>query len=204
MQQVGLSLSAANISHLYIMLINERDTRHERLLQVADEMMTAARTAPKGKGFDIIEVAVITGDTITYVSKAMLTYSQKTGLKFIIRDAENILHAEAIVLVGTKQKIHSLNCGYCGFDTCFEKMTHPDIPCALNTVDVGIAIGSACAVAADHRVDSRVMFSVGRVVQELNLLPGCSNIYGIPISSSSKNPFFDRISKTPNPNSTEK
>jgi len=71
------------------------------------------------------------------------------------------------------------------------------VPCALNTVDVGIAIGSACSVAADHRVDSRVMFSVGRVVQELDWMPGCSSIYGIPISCSSKNPFFDRISKTP-------
>jgi uncharacterized ferredoxin-like protein len=64
-------------------------------------------------------------------------------------------------------------------------------------VDVGIAIGSACSVAADHRVDSRVMFSVGRVAQVLDMMPGCNNIYGIPINCSSKSPFFDRISKTP-------
>jgi len=179
------------------MITNERDTRAERLLQVANEMMTAARTAPKGKGFDIIEVAMVTGETIKQLSDAMLEYSQKTGLKFITRDAENILHAEAIVLIGTKQQIHSLNCGYCGFQTCAEKQQFPEVPCSLNSVDVGIAIGSACSVATDHRVDTRVMFSVGRVVQELNYLPGCSNIYGIPISSSSKNPFFDRISKTP-------
>lgn len=179
------------------MLINERDTRRERLLQVADEMMTAARTAPKGKGFDIIEVALVTDETITQLSEAMLEYSKKTGLTFITRDAENILFAEAIVLIGTKQKTHSLNCGYCGFDTCAAKNEFPDIPCSLNTVDVGIAIGSACSVAADHRVDSRVMFSVGRVALELDMLPGCNNIYGIPISCSSKSPFFDRISKTP-------
>jgi len=179
------------------MLINERDTRHERLLQVANEMMTAARTAPKGKGFDIIEVALATGETIELLSKAMLKYSEKTGLKFIIRDAENILQSEAIILIGTKQKIHSLNCGYCGFETCAAKNEFPDVPCAINTVDVGIALGSACSVAADHRVDSRVMFSVGRVAQELDLMPGCSSIYGIPISCSSKSPFFDRISKTP-------
>jgi uncharacterized ferredoxin-like protein len=181
------------------MLINERDTRGERLLQVANEMMTAARTAPKGKGFDIIEVAMVTGETIGLLSKAMLEYSEKTGLKFILRDAENILHAEAIILIGTKQKIQSLNCGYCGFETCAEKNEFPDVPCAINTVDVGIALGSACSVAADHRVDCRVMFSVGRVAQELDLLPGCSSIYGIPISSTSKNPFFDRIPKTPPP-----
>ncbi|NDV45446.1 ferredoxin [Paludibacter sp. 221] len=179
------------------MLINERETRRERLLQVANDMITAARTAPKGKGFDIIEIAVVTDDTIDDLSKAMLQYSEITGLKFITRDAENILQAEAIVLIGTKEKVHGLNCGYCGFDTCVEKLQHADIPCALNTVDVGIAIGSACAAATDRRVDSRVMFSVGRVAKELGMMPGCSSIYGIPISCSSKNPFFDRRSKTP-------
>ncbi|HLP04153.1 MAG TPA: DUF2148 domain-containing protein [Paludibacter sp.] len=178
-------------------LINERSTRTERLLQVAREMMTAARTAPKGKGFDIIEVATITGKAIEEVSEAMLVYSEKSGLKFVTRDAENILQAEAIVLVGTRQQVHNLNCGYCGFPTCAAKSELPEVPCSINSVDVGIAIGSACAVAADRRVDSRVMFSVGRVVQELGWMPGCSNIYGIPISCLSKNPFFDRIPKTP-------
>ena len=179
------------------MLTNERDTRTERLLQVANEMMTAARTAPKGKGFDIIEVALVTGETIHELSDAMLGYSKKTGMKFVMRDAENILSAEAIILIGTVQKVHSLNCGYCGFATCAAKNEFPEVPCAINTVDVGIAIGSACSVAADHRVDCRVMFSAGKVAQELGYLPGCSSIYGIPISCSSKNPFFDRISKTP-------
>jgi len=179
------------------MLVNERDTRHERLLQVANAMMTAARTAPKGKGFDIIEVALVTGEDIKQLSDSMLQYSKKTGLQFITRDAENILHAEVILLIGTIHKIHSLNCGYCGFDTCADKNEFRDVPCSINTVDVGIAIGSACSVAADHRVDSRVMFSVGRVAQELGMMPGCSSIYGIPISCSSKSPFFDRLSKTP-------
>lgn len=104
------------------MLINERDTRHERILQVANEMMTAARTAPKGKGIDIIEVLMVTGETIVELSKAMLDYSVKTGMKFITRDANNILQADAVILIGTKQKTQNLNCGYCGFDTCAEKM----------------------------------------------------------------------------------
>lgn len=177
------------------MLINERTTRTERLLQVANEMMTAARTAPKGKGLDIIEVVTATGDTIEMLSKAMFEYASTSGLTFVERDAENILHAEAVVLIGTKGKMHNANCGYCGFDTCREKVKFPNVPCAINTLDVGIAIGSACSVAADHRVDSRVMFSVGRVVKELNLMPGCTSIYGIPISCTSKNPFFDRITK---------
>jgi uncharacterized ferredoxin-like protein len=178
-------------------LINERENRRERLLTVANAMMTAARTAPKGKGIDIIEVAMATDETIQQLSQAMIRYSEKSGLKFFLRDAENILQAEAIVLIGTKGRNQSLNCSYCGFETCAAKDEFPEVPCAVNTVDVGIAIGSACAVAADHRVDSRVMFSVGRAAIELGMLAGCTSVYGIPISSTSKNPFFDRVSKTP-------
>ena len=39
------------------MILNEKDSRHEQVLLVAQEMMLAARTAPKAKGMDIIEVA---------------------------------------------------------------------------------------------------------------------------------------------------
>ena len=130
------------------MQINERDTREERLARVAEEMMTAARTAPKAKGIDIIDVLAITGATIAGLSEAMLEYSARTGLKFIARDAENILQAGAIVLVGTRAQVQGLDCGYCGFPTCEAKGGAPDVPCAINTVDVGIAIGSACALAA--------------------------------------------------------
>lgn len=181
-----------------IMLLNERETRRERLLKVAEAMATAARTAPKGKGIDIIEILTVTDEHIAELSAEMIRYSEKSGLKFFIRDAENLQHAEAVVLIGTKIKNHGLNCGYCGFPTCVEKDEHPEIPCALNAVDVGIAIGSACATATDMRVDSRVMFSAGRAAQDLGWMPGCSNIYAIPISCSSKNPFFDRKSTRPN------
>lgn len=94
------------------MIIDERDTRHERVIQAANAMMTAARTAPKGKGFDMVEIKLITDEDIQTLSTAMLAYSEKTGMMFITRDAQNILHAEAILLIGTRQKIHNLNCGY--------------------------------------------------------------------------------------------
>ena len=69
-----------------------------------------------------------------------------------------------------------------------------DVPCAINSVDVGIAIGSACAMAADCRVDTRVMFSAGYAAQRLGWLGECKQVYAILISASSKNPFFDRKS----------
>ena len=48
------------------MILNERDARHEHILQAARQIMTAARTAPKGKGIDIIEVALITDESSNY------------------------------------------------------------------------------------------------------------------------------------------
>ena len=48
--------------------------------------------------------------------------------------------------------------------------------------------------AADMRVDTRVMFSAGLAAQRLNYLEGCKSVYAIPVSASSKNPFFDRKS----------
>ena len=35
------------------MIQNEREIRHEHVLEAVRQMMTAARTAPKGKGIDI-------------------------------------------------------------------------------------------------------------------------------------------------------
>ena len=135
------------------MILNERDARHEHILQVARQMMTAARTAPKGKGIDVIEVALITDEEIKLLSDKMIAMVEEHGMKFFLRDADNILSAECVVLIGTREQAQGLNCGHCGFATCAGRTE--DVPCALNSIDVGIAIGSACATAADMRVDTR-------------------------------------------------
>ncbi|WP_291529317.1 ferredoxin domain-containing protein [Bacteroides sp. UBA939] len=175
------------------MVQNERASRHEHVLNVARQMMTAARTAPKGKGVDVIEIALVTGEDLKKLSGKMIDMSQELDMKFFLRDADNILQAECVVIIGTREQAQGLNCGHCGYSTCSGR---PDgVPCALNTVDVGIAIGSACATAADLRVDTRVMFSAGLAAQRLEWLSGCNSVYAIPVSASSKNPFFDRKPK---------
>ena len=72
------------------MIINERNNRSERLLHVANEMMTAARTAPKGKGVDIIEIAMVTDGNINILSEMMVKMVAEHGMKFFLRDAENL------------------------------------------------------------------------------------------------------------------
>ena len=175
------------------MILNERDSRHETALQIGRQMMIAARTAPKAKGVDIIEVALITDEDIHRLSEEMRAVCEENGFKFFLRDADNIQEAECVLLIGTHELPHGLNCGHCGYATCTARPA--GVPCALNSVDVGIAIGSACATAADHRVDTRVMFSAGLAAQRLDILKGCKQVFAIPVSASSKNPFFDRKPK---------
>jgi Uncharacterized protein containing a ferredoxin domain len=156
-------------------------------------MMTAARTAPKGKGIDIIEAALVTDEEIKQLSDTMIAMVEEHGMKFFLRDADNILNAECVILIGTREQVQGLNCGHCGFPTCGSRTE--GVPCALNSIDVGIAVGSACATAADMRVDTRVMFSAGLAAQRLNWLKDCKMVMAIPVSASSKNPFFDRKPK---------
>ncbi len=176
------------------MILNERNIRHEQALNVARQMMTAARTAPKGKGIDVVEIALVTDDDLSRLAEEMRRVANETGMKFFLRDADNIMQAECVLLIGTREQTQGLNCGHCGFSACAARTT--GVPCALNTVDVGIAVGSACATAADHRADTRVMFSAGLAAQRLNMLPeGSKMVLAIPVSISSKNPFFDRKPK---------
>ena len=176
------------------MITTEENLRTSSLKEVAASMLLAARTAPKARGIDNLVLAVATGETIRLISDKLkeLAYG-KDNLQFFIRDADNILNAEAIVLIATKIKTNGLNCGLCGYSTCDEKNEVKMAPCAFNTNDMGIAIGSAVSIAADHRVDNRVMFSIGIAVRELNLLGDeAAIIFGIPLSASGKSPFFDR------------
>ncbi|MDP4203030.1 MAG: ferredoxin, partial [Bacteroidota bacterium] len=92
------------------MVINERESRKEYLISVAKQMMTAARTAPKGKGFDIVEIALVAGDEeIQRLSALTRQKGEDTGLKFMLRDSENILQADVIVLIGTRTQVQGLN-----------------------------------------------------------------------------------------------
>jgi uncharacterized ferredoxin-like protein len=176
------------------MVRNERDLRKELVMQAACRMLVAARTAPKGKGIDLIEMALVTDDDLRRMSDEMRKIAAEKGLAFFLRDAENILQADVAMILGTRRKIQGLNCAHCGYERCESKPQ--DVPCTLNTVDLGIALGSACATASDLRVDTRVMFSAGLAAQRLGLLGAdCGCVMAIPVSATSKNPFFDRKPK---------
>lgn len=174
------------------MIYNEREETKAQALAVARQMMTAARTAPKGKGIDIIEILTYTGDNILKLAEMMREESERTSMKFFLRDADNIEKADAVVIIGTTTEPLGLNCGFCGAASCADMAKMGLGSCAINQTDLGIALGSAVATAADLRVDTRIMFSVGYTAINKGMLPGCKSAYAIPISIKSKNPFFDR------------
>ena len=65
--------------------------------------------------------------------------------------------------------------------------------CVFNVTDLGIAVGSAVSIAADNRIDHRVMYSAGKGALKEGMLPADVKIaYGIPLSISSKSIYFDR------------
>jgi len=175
-------------------MITEANILKPTVIEVAKKMLIAARTAPKARGQDYLVLKIAEQNEIELISKKMREMAGSSGNAFFTRDADNILLADCIVLLGTKIKSRGLaGCGHCGFENCAEKDKFPNTPCTFDTGDLGIAIGSAVSVAMDNRIDNRVMFSIGHVVMALGLMGSDVKIvYGIPLSASSKNPFFDR------------
>jgi uncharacterized ferredoxin-like protein len=162
---------------------------------IAESMVVAAITAPKARGVSNMFTGILEKNEIKAVSDHLIKMVEERNFPpFFKRDAMNILSAQCVFIIGTRIKSTGIPaCGLCGFKDCAEKDLHPDQPCSFNTGDLGIAIGSAVSIAADHRADCRVMFTVGKAVVEMGLLGEDVRIaHGIPISVSSKNPFFDR------------
>ena len=164
-------------------------------LSVAQQMVTAARTAPKGCGADKIRAFVLDGDDKQAVSDEMRKLAELPGLDFCIRDANNVDDSHCIVLIGVENVPLGLDsCGFCGFGNCVDSVKAGSL-CAFNTTDLGIAIGSAVSIAADHRIDNRVMFSIGKAALSLGLMGKDVTVcFGIPLSTHTKSNFFDRES----------
>lgn len=61
------------------MLESERNIRDEQAIDIARKMLVAARTAPKGKGVDIIECALVTGDDAETLAREMEAIARGEG-----------------------------------------------------------------------------------------------------------------------------
>ena len=166
-------------------------------LDAAARVCAAARTAPKARGIDSIRTAVLTDADKDSVADAMERFGAEQGADFFLRGAGNVRAAKVLVLIGIVEAQRGLNgiCGYCHHADCAACRANNGV-CVYDPVDVGIALGSAAATAADCRMDSRILFSAGRAAQSLGLLgENVRRIYGLPLAVTGKSPFFDRKKK---------
>lgn len=176
------------------MVISSKQAEEEAVLDTARAMCAAARTAPKARGLDYLETCIVTGAEKEKLAEKMEELAEKKGLEFLHRDAGNVRKSLAVVLMGHPDTVRGLNegCQYCGFENC-KKCMESGGRCAYISIDMGIALGCAISVAADRRIDNRVMFSIGRAAMELDFFEReVCQAFGIPLSATGKSPYFDR------------
>lgn len=180
------------------MIYNNIEAEKKAVYHVAELMMVAARTAPKACGIDNIEAIIIDGAEKDKLADQMKKFAMETGEEFHDEDGRTLDACPMVVVIGVRNIPVGLEyCSFCGFENC-AAMLEAGADCAVKVTDLGIAVGSAVSVAADHRLDNRVMFSVGKAAMALKYLPEDVRVaYGIPLSASGKSIFFDRLPVVP-------
>ena len=172
---------------------NSNELEKAAIKDIAEFMAVAARTAPKTRGIDNIEVIAIDDEaTKKKLMDKMKEIAKRENRPGFERDANSIERSLVIVAIGVKTNPAGLNCGICGYPTC-EDMTKNNGTCSYNPIDLGIAIGSAACTTSSFHADSRVMYSIGRACLDLGFFSKTvKQALGIPLSATGKNPFFDR------------
>jgi uncharacterized ferredoxin-like protein len=160
---------------------------------VASLMAAAARTAPKTRGMDNIQVVAIDDEnTKQILANKMKEIAGLENRPSFERDANSLAASPIIVVIGVQANPAGLNCAFCGNPTCDALKIKGGV-CSFNSMDLGIAASSAAAIAANFHVDNRMMFSIGRSCLDLKLFAeGVKQAIGIPLSVTGKSPFFDR------------
>ena len=175
-------------------MIEQREAIHEAILDAAREICLAAKTAPKACGKDSIVTAVLTGDEIERLAACMdeLEKPRNKPIPIFSRDAQLLRSCGAVVLIGQKRVVRALNCGLCGRATCGECIADGG-HCAFDDIDLGIALGSAASIAADKRIDNRILYTAGTAAMKLKMLgDGVATIMALPLAASERNQFFLR------------
>ena len=172
---------------------NSSDYEKQAALNTVAHMAAAARTAPKARGIDNISTVVIDDPEVrARLIQKMKEIAKRDNMPFIERDANCIANSPAILVIGVASNPTGLNCGMCGCPNC-DALQQKGGVCAYNTMDLGIAVGSAIALAAHFHMDNRVMYSIARACIEMKFFgESVKQALAIPLSVTGKSPFFDR------------
>ena len=159
------------------------------------QIVVTCITCGAGALWGFIEgILILTGSEKDTLADRMKQIGETRDIPFFLRDSENLRSVPVILLVGTETSPLGIpSCGFCGLEDCSENRAKDTVPCSFSTGDLGIALGSAAAFAAHKHIDNRIMFTAGKAAIECGLFSAAVKIaYGIPLSATGKNPFFDR------------
>ncbi|MDR3333004.1 MAG: DUF2148 domain-containing protein [Synergistaceae bacterium] len=177
------------------MIYKSDEIEKKAVLQAAELMIAAARTAPKACAVDQLESMILDGaekDSLTAAMRELAKTATGRLSASYARDAGSLDNCPALVLLGIRPVPRALDCGLCGLPDCAAAVKG-GVPCAMGVHDLGIAVGSAAATAMDHRIDNRILLTAGMAALRKKFFSEKVTIcFGIGLSVTGKNIFFDR------------
>ena len=183
--------------------INSNEAEKDGILAAAKLMAVSARTAPKGRGLDSIKTLILhEPQELEKLAVAMeeVVHEDPERLEFFGRNAAHVRQSTAVLLIGVtgepKRPESPLNCGGCGMDCAgMIKANKKDRGmmrgpmCHMQSIDLGIALGSAVKAASELNIDNRMMYTIGAASRRLKLMDA-DFVVGIPLAAAGKNPYF--------------
>ncbi len=183
--------------------INSNEAERDGILTAAKLMAVSVRTAPKTRGLDSIKTLILHEQK--ELEKLAATMEEVYGedperLAFFHRNADDVRKSAVVLLIGVtgepKRMADPLNCGACGMDCpAMVKAKKKDRGmmrgpmCHMQSIDLGIALGSAVKTASDLNVDNRMMYSIGAAARRIKLMDA-DLVIGVPLSVTGKDPYF--------------
>ncbi len=163
-------------------MISDKKAINENLRNAATAMLSRAKSAPKAKGVDNLVYYILEKNDIKKVSKKLEKLAVEKDIPFFLRDSRNIKNLDYIVVIGRKK----------ASDKTYKKLGLEN-QTNFDSVNLGIALGSAVSVATDYGVDTRIMYTIGHAICHMNMINlEIEDAYGIAMSTTEKNIFFDR------------
>lgn len=189
-------------------IYNGTEAVQEHLLDVAKACALAAGRAPALTHRQEIMTEIITDEDIYPIIDVLATLGENSAFQLhdavALKDLADKGKLPPILLIGADLiKPAFWDCGACGFKTCGEYIKYTSRnkgvgvgcygpSCVWKAIEFGTACDFACACAAQHRAEARIMFSVGAISLLLGHLEDASFVLGLPIGPSGKNLWFDR------------
>jgi uncharacterized ferredoxin-like protein len=180
----------------------------EHLTEVAKACALAAAKAPAITHRLNLKMEIITEEDIEPIIDVLETLGKTSAFQLHDAVAFRQLAEQGklppVLLLGADLTEPALwDCGACGFATCGEYLKYVrrnkgvgllayGPSCVWKAVDYGIACDYACACAAQHHAEARIMGSFGAIGMLLGRLEGASFVLGLPIGPVGQHLWFDR------------